>query len=29
MEDTLRIGLSSSHRDLNSNENVRIVMWLI
>jgi hypothetical protein len=26
MEDTLRIGLSSSHRDLNSNENVRIAM---
>ena len=29
MEDTLRSGLSSSHRDLNSNENVLIVMWLI
>ena len=29
MEDTLRSGLSSSHRELNSNENVPIIKWLI
>jgi len=29
MDDAFRRGLSSSHRDLNSKESVRIVMWRI